>query len=261
MTAPTTRGQPASSSVPSGKQAQAQARRKAHSRRKVRAKAKSEALRREEAAHVEALPVLRPHACGIDIGSRSHWVCVGFAAAADSCLIREFPAHTDGLKAIVAFLHVQMDKFAELGGGRRSVEPADLATGNAKSGRAYFSGTGKCSSCHSATGDLAGIGKRLQGLNLIRRMLYPAGGGPGAPRAAQGKATFQLAGGQTIVAPAVAEDDFTVTVLDPLGARQTYQKTAVRVTVEDPLSAHFDQLAKYTDADMHNVYAYLESLK
>ena len=104
MTAPTTRGQPASSSVPSGKQAQAQARRKAHSRRKVRAKAKSEALRQEEAAHVEALPVLRPHACGIDIGSRSHWVCVGFAAAADSCLIREFPAHTDGLKAIVAFL-------------------------------------------------------------------------------------------------------------------------------------------------------------
>src|SRR5437763_577614 len=53
---------------------------------------------------MEALPVLRPHAAGIDIGSRSHWVCVGFTTEADSGLIKEFPAHTDGLKAIVAFL-------------------------------------------------------------------------------------------------------------------------------------------------------------
>ncbi len=45
-----------------------------------------------------------PHAAGIDIGSRSHWVCVGFATEAASCLIREFPAHTAGLKAIAAFL-------------------------------------------------------------------------------------------------------------------------------------------------------------
>jgi hypothetical protein len=41
--------------------------------------------------------VHHPHAAGIDIGSRSHWVCVGFTTDAASCLIREFPAHTDGL--------------------------------------------------------------------------------------------------------------------------------------------------------------------
>ena len=70
-----------------------------------------------------------------------------------------------------------------------------------------------------------------------------------------------LPSGQTVVAPVVAEDEFSVTVLDPLGARQTYQRSAVKVKVDDPLSAHFDQLGKYTDADMHNVYAYLESLK
>src|SRR5436190_15487283 len=89
----------------------------------------------------------------------------------------------DELSAIVAFLHSQMDKFAELGGGRRSVDPADLATGNAAAGREYFNGNGKCSSCHSAAaGDLAGIGKRLQGLNLLRRMLYPSGN-PGSTQA------------------------------------------------------------------------------
>ena len=168
----------------------------------------------------------------------------------------------DDLSAIVAFLHSQLDKFAELGGGRRSVDPADLATGNAAAGRDYFNGIGKCSSCHSATGDLAGIGKRLQGLNLLRRMLYP-GGNPGFTQtgAAQSRATFVLKSGQTVVAPVAAEDEFTVTVLDPLGARQTYQRSAVKVTIDDPLSAHFDQLGKYTDADMHNVYAYLETLK
>src|SRR5262245_19338505 len=104
MTASTIRGQPASSPAPSGRQAQVQAHRQVYHRRKDRAKAKSEARRQKEAARVEALPVLRPHAAGIDIGSRSHWVCVGFATEADSCLTRELPAHTLGLKAIVAFL-------------------------------------------------------------------------------------------------------------------------------------------------------------
>ena len=170
-----------------------------------------------------------------------------------------FPSLTQGeLNAIIAFLHTQMDKFAELGGGRRSVEPSDLATGNAAAGREYFNGAGKCASCHSPTGDLAGIGKKYQGLNLIRRMLYPSRQGPAAPTA---RATFTLPSGDTIIAPVVAEDDFSVTVLDPLGARQTYQRSAVKVTVDDPLTAHFDQLGKYTDAEIHNVYAYLESMK
>jgi cytochrome c oxidase cbb3-type subunit 3 len=170
-----------------------------------------------------------------------------------------FPNLTDGeLNAVVAFLHTQMDKFAELGGGRRSVEPSDLATGNAAAGRDYFQGAGKCSSCHSATGDLAGIAKKYQGLTLLRRMLYPTGMGPAATT---GTATFTLRSGQTVVAPLVSFDDFSVTVLDPLGARQTYQLSAVKVKADDPLDAHFVQLGKYTDADMHNVYAYLETLK
>jgi cytochrome c oxidase cbb3-type subunit 3 len=170
-----------------------------------------------------------------------------------------FPSLTQGeLNAIVAFLHTQMDKFAELGGGRRSVEPSDLATGNAAAGRAYFEGVGKCASCHSPTGDLAGVATKYQGLNLLRRMLYPAGQGPAAPTA---RATFTLTSGQSVVAPVVAEDDFSLTVLDPLGARQTYQRSAVKVKIDDRLAAHFEQLGKYTDADMHNVYAYLETLK
>ena len=168
-----------------------------------------------------------------------------------------YQLEAEELNAMVAFLHSQMDKFATLGGGRRSVEPSDLATGNAADGRAYFNGKGKCSGCHSPSGDLAGIAKRYEGLALIRRMLYPAG----TPAPALPKATFTLPSGQSITAPLSAQDEFTVTILDPIGEKQTYQRKAVTVKIDDPMSAHFDQLEKYTDADMHNVYAYLNTLK
>ena len=102
MTAPTTRRQPPSASAASAQEARDH--RQAYHRRKTRAQVKSEALRQKEAAQVEALPLQHAHAAGIDIGSRSHWVCVGFTTDATSCLIREFPAHTAGLKAIAAFL-------------------------------------------------------------------------------------------------------------------------------------------------------------
>jgi len=166
----------------------------------------------------------------------------------------------DDLKVLVAFIHTQMDNFAELGGGRRSVEPEDLATGNAMAGREYFNGKGKCSSCHSASGDLSGIASRLQGLNLMRRMLYPAGGF-GNPGPSKSKATIVLPSGEKLTAPVAAEDQFTLTVVESSGGRKTYQKNDVKFTIDDPLSAHFDQLGKYTDTDMHNVYAYLETLK
>jgi cytochrome c oxidase cbb3-type subunit III len=174
-----------------------------------------------------------------------------------------FQIKDDELKAIAAFIHTQANKFAELGGGRRSVEPADLATGNAADGRAYFNGAGGCSGCHSATGDLAGVATRYQGLALLERMLYPGG----RPAPAPPKAIFTLPAsqtvpaGQTVVAPLVGEDEFNVVVLDPLGARRTYSKDQVKVTIDNPMSAHFDQLGKYTDAEMHNVLAYLETLK
>jgi transposase len=102
MSAPTTRRKPASAVGAS--HAQAQAHRPPEQRRKTRAQPRSEAPGPGAAAPVEALPVQHPHAAGIDIGSRSHWVCVGFTTEAASCLIREFPAHTGGLKAIAAFL-------------------------------------------------------------------------------------------------------------------------------------------------------------
>jgi mono/diheme cytochrome c family protein len=92
---------------------------------------------------------------------------------------------------MVAFIHDQKTKSETLGGGRRSVDVTDLATGNAKAGRRYFSGTGGCSGCHSPTGDLASIASRYQGLLLLQRMLYPSG----RPAPAPPKVTFSLPSG------------------------------------------------------------------
>src|SRR5688572_4865199 len=76
---------------------QAQARQRSRKRR-ARAQAKVEARQAAEVARVQGLAVVQEHAAGIDIGSRSHWVCAGEGAA------EEFPAHTDGLHAIVGHL-------------------------------------------------------------------------------------------------------------------------------------------------------------
>ena len=79
------------------------------------------------------------------------------------------------LAAIVAFIHDQKTKAEALGGGRRSVDDADLATGDAAAGHRYFNGVGGCSACHSPKGDLARVASRYQGLALLQRMLYPNG--------------------------------------------------------------------------------------
>jgi len=88
-------------------------------------------------------------------------------------------------------------------------------------------------------------------------MLYPSG----RPAPARPTATITLPSGQTVAGPLAVEDEFSIAVLDSSGSRQTYDKSSVKFKIDDPLSAHFEQLGKYTDEDMHNVFAYLASLK
>jgi cytochrome c oxidase cbb3-type subunit 3 len=159
------------------------------------------------------------------------------------------------LDAIVAFVHDQKAKAASLTGGRRTVDVADLQTGDAEAGRKYFAGA--CVKCHSATGDLAGVGRRLQGLALLQRMLYPAPGRDGS----KATVTVTLASGDVVTGRLAYRDEFTIALTDANGWYRSFPVSRVKFVVDDPLQGHIDQLGKYTDGDMHDVLAYLQTLR
>ncbi len=159
------------------------------------------------------------------------------------------------IAAIVAFIHDRTSNAASLTGGRRAVEVADLQTGNAEAGKRYFASA--CSRCHSPTGDFAGLAKRLEGLTLLQRMLYPSG----AAAASRAKVTVTRPSGEIVAGTLAYRDEFTIALTDASGAYRAFPTNGVKFIVDDPLQAHVEQLRKYTDADMHNVLAYLQTLR
>jgi len=164
--------------------------------------------------------------------------------------------------AIVAFIHDARAKAETLGGGRRSVDVADLQTGNAAAGKQYFNGAGGCAACHAITGDFATVGARFQGLALLQRMLYPGSGRDAGPAAEPPMVTLITRTGQVISGKLTTRDEFTITVTDAAGWTRSWPIDEVRIDGgENPLRAHIEHLAKYTDNDLHNVFAYLQTLR
>jgi cytochrome c oxidase cbb3-type subunit 3 len=168
-----------------------------------------------------------------------------------------FTLSDSDMAAIVAFVHDQKTQADAAVGGRRSVDVADLQTGNAAAGKRYFDTS--CTRCHSATGDLAGLATRVQGLALLQRMLYPSGPPRDPSRAPQ--VTVTLANGQVVTGRLAYRDEFTIALTDAAGWHRSWPTKQVRFTVDEPLEAHVEQLGKYTDADMHDVLAYLQTLR
>ena len=161
---------------------------------------------------------------------------------------------SDGeIAGLVAFIHAEKIKAESQKGGRRGVDVADLQTGNVEAGKQYFNGAGKCASCHSPTGDLAGVAARFEGLRLEERMLYPRG--------AKAKITVTLPSGQKLAGELAYQDEFTVALRDSAGRYRSWRAGDVKYTVDDPAEAHVDLLAKYSDQDIHNLMAYLQTLR
>jgi cytochrome c oxidase cbb3-type subunit 3 len=163
----------------------------------------------------------------------------------------DFAAHQ--IDELAAFIHTQQAKALEQTGGRKGVDVSDLQTGNTAAGKQYFNGRGGCAACHSPTGDLAGIASRHQGLELEKRMLYPEN--------AKSKVAVTLASGQTITGTLAYLDDFTVGLFDPEGFYQSWRTGDVKFRVDAPADAHVELFDKYTDEDIHNLMAYLQTLR
>ena len=150
---------------------------------------------------------------------------------------------------ISAFLHDRIQKVR----GTRMPETA-LLVGDPKAGLAYFNGAGKCSTCHSATGDLAHIGSKNQPLALTTSFLTP----PAIPF----QVTVVLPSGETIKGQLDYLDEFTVSLVDSAGVHHSWPRQHTKsVDVADPLAAHKHLLPIYTDKDIHDLLAYLVTLK
>jgi mono/diheme cytochrome c family protein len=155
---------------------------------------------------------------------------------------------------------------------RRLYKILDIVVGDAKAGEAYFNGAGRCNSCHSPSKDLKGVGAKYEPATLQGRLLLPRGrerapGSSPVPLYADPTGltvTVTPPSGEPVSGGLVRLTDFEVTLYDAGGGRMRSwlrNGDTPKVVVIDPLQAHMDHLTKWTDTDMHNMTAYLASLK
>ena len=167
---------------------------------------------------------------------------------------------------IATFLHQRITAAANRG----SYKILNIVVGDAKAGEAFFNGAGKCNTCHSPTGDLKGIGAKYDPVTLQGRIVMPRGrGGFGGGRGRGGPpgpvvtVTVTLPSGQSFSGALVRITDFDVTLRDADGVLRSFTREddTPKVQTKDPLQAHIDLLARWKDSDIHNLTAYLVTLK
>jgi cytochrome c oxidase cbb3-type subunit III len=186
------------------------------------------------------------------------------------------PLSDDDVTAIAEYIHSVVATARGQGAPPESEAPLPNAlVGDAAAGAVYFGA--KCSSCHSPTGDLAGIGSRIPEAKALQNSWVVGGGGGGRGRGGRGAAASQtgaadrrrvtatvtLPGGQKVQGQLARLDNFFVTLLLDDGSLRTFRRDGDRPKVEvtDPLEAHKVMPAMLTDKDMHDVTAYLATLK
>lgn len=154
---------------------------------------------------------------------------------------------------VAAYLHSRAEEAMKSSHVSEQYPVEKLLTGNPAAGMAYFNGPGGCNGCHSVTGDLAKVATKLSPLDLQDRMLYPGG--------KHTTAIVTLPSGEQVKGPLVHADDFVVGLRDASGWYRSFARDRVKVELQDGLAVHREQLDKLTQADVHNLFAYLASLK
>jgi hypothetical protein len=167
---------------------------------------------------------------------------------------------------LATFLHAAIYQNSN----RRLYKILDILVGDPKAGETFFNGAGRCRTCHAADGDLKGIGSRYADPVVLQgRLVLPRGrvGGPPQPPYQDKnalKVTVTPSAGDAVTGAVVRLTDFEVTLYDAAtGQMRSWLRNgdAPKVVVVDPLQAHVDMMWKWTDADMHNMTAYLAGLK
>ncbi len=165
-----------------------------------------------------------------------------------------FPLPPEQISDIANFLHNSIEAAKD----RDNYKILNIVTGDAKAGKAYFEGAGGCSSCHSVDGDLRNIGAKYDAIKLQSKMILPDDSWSTINRV-----TVTLASGESFTGKPVAIDDFTVSLREDDGTYHSFARHngTPKVEVKNKLQAHLDQLLRYKDADIHNLTAYLVTVK
>jgi cytochrome c oxidase cbb3-type subunit III len=181
-----------------------------------------------------------------------------------------FPLPPDDVTAISEYLH----SVAALGGrqGRPPeddiVAPERVLVGDPAAGQAYFQAT--CGSCHSVTGDLKSVASRAADPRELQNLWISGGGGGrgggrggGAEGSGRDPVKVTPENGPAVEGRLVRIDDFLVTLLQPDGMRRTIPRNGAdpKVEITDPGDAHRKLVMALADRDMHNVTAYLWTIK
>jgi mono/diheme cytochrome c family protein len=178
----------------------------------------------------------------------------------------KFDMSREQARDIAAFLHQRIVAVINRG----DYKILNILAGDAKAGEAFFNGAGKCNTCHSPTGDLQGIGAKYDPVTLQGRIVMPRGRGGRGRGAGQGQAlrsfptvTVTLPSGQSFTGLLLRVTDFDVMLRDDSGTLRSFTRDGEtpKVEVKDPLQAHVDMLSKWKDSDIHNMTAYLVTLK
>ena len=169
-------------------------------------------------------------------------------------------------KAVAAYVRSVLETIGRQGMPPSvGLPPPSVVVGDASAGKAYFAS--KCSGCHSITRDLEGIATRIPDPKTLQNTWVAGSGrgrrGPGSDARSTPTVTITFPSGERVEGQLVRIDDFLVTLRLADGTFRTFRRDddVPKVEVRDPMKTHRDLLAVFTDKDMHDVTAYLVTLK
>jgi len=170
----------------------------------------------------------------------------------------KFDLSKEDIATIATFLHSM-----PVGGRAATTGTVDPLVGDAKAGEAYFNGPGKCATCHSVSGDLSGIGTKYTDVRTLQGAMLSGEGRGELSESPRKTVTVTLRNGQTVEGRLYQIDDFLVSLVDANGNYHSYprQGDSPKVVIKDPLQPHLDMLRTLKDDDIHNLTAYLVTLK
>ncbi len=156
------------------------------------------------------------------------------------------------IRDIAEFLHAEANTAASVARKIPTEYPLEkLLVGKVSDGKAYFGQ--HCAGCHSPMGDLAHIATKYKPFDLQTRIAFPDGAKP--------TVTATDSAGEKFEGEQVYADEFFVSLRDKNRKVHTFQRGTVLIQIRDPLAEHERLLKAYTDKNVHDLFAYLETLK